>query len=161
MYKKIFFTAIIFTVIASCKQAKPGFQYSEDIVDIEKDLRRRIDSSESQIKGFAKRGHYGSIGVISENMAEITQEKIDKINKIPLPNAKGAETFRSAVIHYFGYMKTMYVAYKKWANAANEEQRESELKNIERLAGQSGKAVEEMQIAHRKYADANGFRLKK
>ncbi len=159
MFKKLIIAAVLFTGLMSCGKSKSGFKYSQDIVAKERSLQPDINATESKVKEFAMNNQYDSIGVAGAHMEEVVQKKIDEINKMPLPNAKGASEFKAAVLRYFDYIKSMYSAYKQLGKAETDEARTAELENIQKLANDKNEVITDMQKAQRKYADDNGFKI--
>jgi len=133
MLRKVIIAAILFTGILSCGKSKSGFKYSEELVAIEKSLAPDIEATETKVERFATNGEYDSVVAAATRMESLVQKKIDEIDKKPLPKAKGVEDFKAAVMRYFGYIKSMYTAYKKWGAAATEEERQAELDAMQKL----------------------------
>lgn len=158
MYSRIFFLLMLPALLAGCK-SKSAFNYSQDIVALERSLEPDIEATESKVKRYYENSEYDSIALAGSGMEKKVQEKIDKLNAMPLPDAKGASEFKSATLRYFDYIKNVYSSYKKWGSAATDPERESALEKIMDLINGKDKVLQEMQKAQRKYADANGFRL--
>ncbi len=159
MFKKIIIAAILFAGLASCGKSKSGFKYSQDIVAKERSLQPDINATETKVEKFAMSGQYDSIAAAGAHMEEVVQKKIDEINKMPLPGAKGASDFKAAVMRYFAYIKSMYTAYKDWGSASTDEVRSAELEDIQKLVDGKNEVITDMQKAQKKYAEDNGFKI--
>lgn len=139
--------------------SKSGYKYSQDVVAKERALSPYISSIEDKMAIYLPAGQYDSIVVMNEAMEKRVQEKIDEINAMPLPNAKGADEFKAAVLKYFTYMKSLYTGYKKLGNATTDEEREGNMTELRTLVGRKDVVLNEMQTAQKKYASDNDFKV--
>jgi len=161
MFKKIFIVAIACTAMIACGKNKSGFKYSQDVVAKERSLQPDIERTESNVSRYVTMEQYDSIAYAGGEMENIVQKKIDEINAMPLPKAKGASDFKAAIMRYFAYIKSMYTGYKNWGSAATPEERDSKLEDIKKLVEDKDDAIREMQAAQKKYADDNNFKIEK
>lgn len=161
MIKKIIIAIAFVTGLLSCNKTKPAFKYSQDIVAIERSLHAGIDSTEKKVERYMDAGRYDSIVSASTAMESLFQEKIDLINKMPVPQAKGVNEFKGAVMRYFEFLKSKYTAYKKWGAASTEDERTKELESIRVILNNVDAEIGKMQQSQRQYAKLNGFRIKK
>jgi len=145
-------------VITGCK-SKSAFNYSENIVKLEKSLVPDMESTEKKVEKYINADQFDSIAPAGAYMESLVQKKMDEINKIPVPRAKEADNFKRAALRYFEYIKKMYTGYKNLGNAKAGEERENVIKDLQELIEGKQAAINEMQRAQRKYAEANGFRI--
>jgi hypothetical protein len=161
MFKKIFIVAIVATTITACGKSKSGFKYSQDVVAKERSLQPDIERTEGNVSRYVTMEQYDSIAYAGKQMEDIVQNKIEEIEKMPVPNAKGAADFKAAIMRYFAYIKSMYTGYKNWGSAPTPEERDAKLEDIKKLVQDKDDAISEMQAAQKKYADDNGFKIEK
>lgn len=161
MAAKLITLSLLILSLAGCKsKSKSAFNYSQDIVALERALEPDIEATEDKVGRYFENNHYDSIVIAATSMENKVQEKIDKVSAMPVPDAKGVKEFKKSILDYFGFIKSLYTSYKNWGNAADTE-RESAMKKIMDLVEEKDKVIGEMQQAQRKYADANDFRLEK
>lgn len=159
MFKQFFLATLIITGMAGCK-SKSAFNYSEDILAIEKSLMPDIQETEKNIAEFVTAGEYDKIADAGTKMEGLVQKKIDQLESMKAPKVKEAGNFKEASLRYFKFIKKMYTGYKNWGNAGTDEEREEELNNLRDMLEDKQEVVDDMQKAQRKYADANGFKIK-
>lgn len=160
MLKRSWIVLVLFAGLIACK-SKSGFKYSQDIVAKERSLEPAFQDGQTRITAYATVGNYDSVIIVAKSLEAKVQNTIDEIEKMPKPNAKGVDDFKSAIMKYFGYMKSIWTSYRKWAEAPTEEERQAELNNVTKIEGERFEVVREMQTAQRKYADQNGFKVEK
>lgn len=93
-------------------------------------------------------------------MEKKVQKKIDEIDALALPDAKGASDFKAAALVYFRHIKYVYTIYKNLGKAETEEKRQEVMSDLQTLVAKNTMVTTTFQAAQRKYADANGFKLK-
>ncbi len=160
MNSRIILTALLVITLASCK-SKSAFNFSEDIIKKERSLIPFIEETESKVEKFAGAEQYDSVAAAGANMEKLVQEKIDEIEKMSVPKAKEADSFKKAMLKYFKYIKSMYTTYKEWGNAGSTEERDEIAITMQKIVKDKDNIIREMQAEQRKYAKANGFRLEK
>ncbi|MBK7433958.1 MAG: hypothetical protein IPI66_08705 [Chitinophagaceae bacterium] len=143
---------------AACK-SKDAFNYSQEFVKKERSLLPDINKTEDNVKRYIAAEQYDSIAIAGANMEKIVDAKLKEIRDEPAPKAKEADNFKEAGIKYFLFIKSMYTGYKDFGNAKTPEDRETEMNKLRELVDKKTDAVNDMQAAQRKYADANGFKL--
>lgn len=158
MKYKIFITVFFLIALASCN-SKKAFKYSQAIVKLERSLMSDIEQTESKVEQFATVQDYDSIVAVSERMEKILDGKLQEVTTMPAPKAKEAENFKQASIRYFSYLKSIYTSYKKFGLAQSDEARQRVMENLQELVAGKTAAVNEMQTAQKKFADANGFKV--
>ncbi|MBC7873954.1 MAG: hypothetical protein H7Y01_08160 [Ferruginibacter sp.] len=159
MIKKLFIIVVLFITVTACK-SKSAYNYSEDIVSKEQSLTPEIEATENKVEKFIEASQYDSIAVAGENMEKMVQQKIDEINEMPVPDAKGADDFKAATVRYFKYIKSLYSGYKKLGKAATEEERQEVISELQLLVKEKPSILSDMQSAQRKFAESNGFKVK-
>lgn len=160
MLKRIIIAAIVIISIASCK-SKGAFNYSQDFVKKENSLLPDITRTEDNVKRYMDKEQYDSIAIAGEKMEELVSSKIKEVRTTPAPDAKEAENFKEACIRYFEFIKSMYTGYKDFGKATTKEQREAEMDKLVDITKKRNDAINAIQQAQQKYADANGFRLER
>jgi vacuolar-type H+-ATPase subunit I/STV1 len=149
---------LLLTGMTACK-SKSAFAYSEAIVKIQRTLDPGIIATENQFSDFLTKGNYDSAAAVSGRMESLVDSKLKEVEKLETPNVKEADNFRRAVIRYFSYLKSIYTAYKRYAIQTNDEDREAERLKLLRVIDDKEEAIEDIQKAQAKYAQANGFRI--
>ncbi len=161
MIKKLIIIATLVAGLDACKsKSKAAYNYSSDMVAKENNLRPEVRATESNVKKYYEAGQYDSIAVAGENMENLVQKTIDEINAMPVPVAKEADKFKAAVIRYFIFIKSLYMDYKEYGRAVTVEKRQEIMLDIQKIVSQKQDHLDEMQDAQRKYAEANGFKVK-
>lgn len=159
MLKKIFFIAALAS-LAACDSGKKGaISYNQDLIKKEKSLQPEVITTEDNVKRYYAAQQFDSIAIAGERMEGIVQQKIDEINAMAPPKAKGVDDFKAAVIQYFKFIKNLYTDYKDFGKAETEEKRQGILNEIQKIVAQKQEALDDMQTAQRKYAEQNGFKL--
>ena len=158
MIKKIFFCAIMLSVFAACN-SKSAFNYSQDIVKKEQSLVPDITDTETKIAGFLGNNQFDSIAVAGARMEKLVDGKLNELKDLPAPDVKEAAGFKDAALKYFRFIKSMYVGYKDLGNATTDDAREQIMNKLRNIVSQKTEAVNDMQRAQKKFAEANGFKL--
>ncbi|HEX2684766.1 MAG TPA: hypothetical protein VHL77_12565 [Ferruginibacter sp.] len=159
MFKKLMIAAVLLVAFSSCK-TKTAFNYSEDFVKKESSLLPDINSTEDNVMRYAAAQQYDSIAIAGERMEKLVDVKLQEITKTPAPDVKDGQNFKDACIKYFGYIKSLYTGYKEYGLADTDEARKEAGKKISELSAGKQEVINEMQTAQKKFADANGFKLK-
>lgn len=156
--KKVFTAALLVILVSACK-SKSGFRYSQEIVKLERSLKPDIEFTESKVKEFADGEQYDSIAAVSLRMEKIVEEKRAAIEKMPVPGAKGAGEFRSSILRYFDYIKSLYKSYKDFGLANTNEEREKVAAHIQDIVADKDEVLSDVRKAQEKYARDNGFKV--
>lgn len=157
-FKLPFYIAILF-FIASC-QSKSAFEFSNTIVKMEKELVPDIEKTESDVQRYISVANYDSIAIAGQRMESLVDAKLTELKNLPAPKAKDADNFKIASIHYFEYLKSIYTSYKNFGMQKTDETREIEKDKLLDLVNKKQAAIDDMQNAQRRFADANGFKIK-
>ncbi|MEP7165410.1 MAG: hypothetical protein ABI741_11990 [Ferruginibacter sp.] len=158
MIKKIFFSIVILSVFTSCN-SKSAFNYSQDIVKKEQSLMPAINDTETRIAGFLGKEQYDSIAAAGARMEKLVDEKLNEIKNQPAPDVKEAAGFKDATLKYFNFIKSLYTGYNEFGSAASAEARDRAMSKLKSIVNQKTDAVNDMQRAQKKFAEANGFKL--
>ena len=94
-------------------------------------------------------------------MEDKVDAELQELKNLAAPAVPEGEDFKKAAINYFEFMKSIYTSYKNFGLQTTEEKRMAERQKILDLARHRENVLAEMQAAQRKYANANGFSLKK
>lgn len=159
MFKKIFAPIILLVVLVSCN-SKSAYNYSEKIAAIENSLEPEIVKTEDAMQRFFIASHFDSISIVGGQMEQKVEDAINKIKTMPAPSVKEADNYKNAAVAYFEYIKSVYTAYREYGSAENEDVREEKRKNILEVAGKKQDVVATIQSAQKKFAKANGFKIK-
>lgn len=162
MLKKLILIVALPISFAACtSRSKSAVNYNNNIIAKENSLQPDVETTENKVAKYFDAGQYDSIAIAGEYMERIVQKKIDEINAMPLPDAKDINGFRSAVIEYFKFIKSLYTGYKQYGLAGTEEKRLQVAEDIQKLVNRKQDALDDLQSAQRKFANANGFKLEK
>jgi len=158
MLKKSALAFMLLLSLAGCK-SKDAFNYSQDFVKKERALIPEITSTESKVKLFLAAEQYDSIAAAGERMESLVNATLKSVKDAPAPDAKEGENFKEAVVSYFAFIKSMYTLYKDFGNAKTPEAREAEMEKLRAIVDKKRDAINAIQGAQKKYADANNFKL--
>ena len=157
--KKLLLLIPVILLICSCK-SKTALDFSEKIVSKEKSLEDDIKNTENKVKSFVSAGKFDSMAVVSAKMEGLINEKLNEIKNMETPDLKFAGDFKRHAIEYFTYMKGIYTGYVKYAKAETDELKQKEYENIQKMLSQKNTVLGSMQDSQRKFAEANGFKVK-
>jgi hypothetical protein len=158
--KLTFVTLSLFlAILVSCK-SKSAFDYSEKIVAIERSLGPSIMTGEKKIIDAFQTSNMDTAIAVSKRMAAIIGEKITDINALTLPDVEEGENFKKATVRHFTNLRDIYAGYGRIAMQPTDEERESERQKVLLMEEDGKKSLVEMQRAQRKFAEANGFKIK-
>ena len=158
MSLRIILAGLFLSVCLSACQRGSAYSYSETIVNKERSLTPLVVETETKAEKFMTSENYDSLVVVSKKMEDAVQQRIDEIRKLPAPDVKEGENFKAASLRYFEYFKSIYTSYKAYGQAS-EQDRSAARENMIALVDKKQKAIDDMQAAQKKFADANGFRL--
>ncbi|MBN8687651.1 MAG: hypothetical protein J0M10_11545 [Chitinophagales bacterium] len=146
-------------VLFSCNSKKAAFNFSEAIVAKEKSLTADITMTEEKVKQFFGEDKMDSMAAVSERMVNKVQSKIDEIQEMKTPDAKGAAGFKEAALKYFKFIRSVYVSYKDVAQAKTDEARQQLVEAMQENLKRKDAVIEEMQKEQRGFAKDNGFKV--
>lgn len=158
MKYKFVIPLLLLVGLIACNPQKAK-KYSETIVKLERSLMPDIEQTESKVAKFATEQNFDSIISVSERMEKLVDEKLKEVTELKAPNVKEAENFKQASIRYFTYLKSIYTSYKKVGSAPTNEARQDEFAELQEIVAKKSQAINDMQSAQKKYADANGFKI--
>lgn len=160
MFKNLLLVCTAALMLISCgSKSKSALKYNQDIIGKERELIPDISSTESSVKAFFTNGMYDSVGQAGARMEGLIEKKISEIKALPMPDAKGVDKFKNAVLEYFGFMKNAYSKYRELGEVKTEEERQAIVNDVREVYSKRKEIVEEFRNAQRKYAADNGFRL--
>jgi hypothetical protein len=160
MLKKLIIITTLVAGMAACKSnSKAARDYNNDIIGKESILEPEITATESNVKKYYEAGEYDNLAAAGEKMESLVQKNIDEIKAMPVPKAKGADSFKAAMIRYFTFIKSLYTTYKEFGLAGTDEKRQEKLQEIQKIVGEKQGILSEMQGEQRKFAEANNFKL--
>ena len=158
MIKKIFFAVIVLSVFVACN-SKSAFNYSQDIVKKEQSLVPDITATETKIAAFLGKEQFDSIAAAGARMEKLVDEKLTELKDQPAPDVKEAAGFKDASMKYFRFIKSMYTGYKDYGSAATADARDAAMTKLRKIVDEKNEAINDMQLAQKKFAEANGFKL--
>ncbi len=158
MIKKIFFPIIVLIAFTACN-SKSAFNYSQDIVKKEQSLAPDITATETKIAEFLGKEQFDSIAAAGARMEKLVDEKLTELKDQPAPDVKDAAGFKDASIKYFRFIKSMYTGYKDYGSAATADARDEAMTKLRKIVDEKNEAINDMQRAQKKFADANNFKL--
>jgi hypothetical protein len=159
MLKKLLLGVALITFLASCN-TKTAFNYNEDFVKKEKSLEPEISKTETSVSAYMATEQYDSIAVAGEHMETLIDKIVKDIKDKPAPDVKEGSSFKEAGIRYFDFMKSMYTVYKDFGHAGTPEGRQVQLERLQSLTSKKTEEIQHIQDAQKKFADANGFKIK-
>lgn len=160
MIKKLFAMLIVAAILTSCN-SKSAFKYNQDFVAKEKALTPDMEKTETDVARFAQAQQWDSVSAVAGRMKSKVEDQITDIKKTPAPDANGGDKFKAAVVDYFGYVRSLYVAYQSVADAKTPEDRVAEVGKMQELVAQKEAVAEKIRAAQTEYAKANNFRVEK
>ncbi len=160
MLTRIITVVFLIICITGCSSKKAAFKYNQDIIKYEEELGPHINKTEGAIEKFIINNEFDSIVVAGKGMEEKVEGAIEKVKALKVPDAKEAGNFRTAALEYFAFIKSIYTSYKNYGAAATDEEREEAKIKILTLAGKKEEVLRAMQKVQKKFAQANGFKLK-
>lgn len=158
MLKRILLSVLIVGMLASCN-SRTALQYNEGIVKKEKALEPEIEKTENNVERYVNQGQFDSIGVAGERMEKLVDDALKKIVDEPAPDVERGTEFKSSVVVYFKYLKSIYTSYKKFGYAPTDEERERERTNMLAIIGNKQTVIKDMTDAQTRFAKANGFKM--
>jgi hypothetical protein len=158
--KKLLNLIPILFVLCSCG-SKAALDFSETIVKKEKSLQTDIIKTENKVKTYYENHQYDSMAAVSEKMERIIGDRLDEIKNLKTPDVKLADEFKSESVNYFAYMKKVYTSYVQYAKAETEEIRDKEFKNLQDVVAKKDEVIRKMRDSQKRFAEANGFKIKK
>ncbi len=158
MFRKFVIAVLLFAVLTGCK-SKSAFNYSQSIVKKEKSMIPEMQSTEKKVVKFLTDRQFDSVAAAGVFMENLVQAKIDEIEALPVPRVKEADNFKKATMNYFRFIKSLYTDYRNLGNAKTEEERAEVVTDLQKLVDAKQSAINDMQSAQRKFADANGFKI--
>ena len=158
MGPKHILSLLFLVVLFSCKN-KTALQFNEAIISIERSLSPDIQPAEQKIVNYCEHQQYDSAAATSTAMESLVDSKLKEVEALTTPDVKEGENLKKAAVRYFEYLKGRFTSYKEFAVQTNDEARETARLNLVKITNQAGDALKDIQVAQKKYADANGFRL--
>lgn len=160
MFKQLITAAIMLVTISACNSdTKSAFQFSQDIVNLERSLIDDVGKTEDAVKQFISYEQYDSMAIVSARMESLIDDKLQQVKALKAPKVKEADNFKAASVRYFEFMKSMYTGYVKYGKAATQEERDVIMEELQEIVGNKNAAISDMQTAQRKFAEANNFKV--
>lgn len=157
--KKLFFPALVFLMALTACGGRSAFNFNQDIIRKEESLVKDLEATEEKVQEYVKNDQYDSIAIAGGRMEKLVDEKLKEIEKMHVPDAKGAEAFKSAAVEYFEFIKSVYTGYRKVGEAKDEDGRAEEWAALMALVDRREEVLSKMQRSQKSFASANGFRV--
>ena len=158
--KKLLNLIPVLFVLCSCG-SKAALDFSEAIVKKERSLQPEIIKTENKVKLYYESHQYDSMAAVSEKMEKIIGDRLEEIKNLQTPDVKLADQFKNESVNYFAYMKNIYTSYVQYAKAETEEIRDREFKNLQVVVSKKDEVIRKMRDSQKRFAEANGFKIKK
>ncbi|MBV4356156.1 hypothetical protein [Pinibacter aurantiacus] len=158
--KRTYPLLLVAILFAACNSISAR-SYNNMCVAKENALIPQIEVTENSVAAFAQESKFDSVAAVSQRMVTSIEKTIAEIEKAPLPSVTGGEDFKKAYLDYFQYMKKVYASYKKWGLAKNDEERGTEIQNVQALIKTQKMVLAKMQSAQRKFAAENNLTVEK
>lgn len=152
--------AIAMFLIVGCGSKNQALNYSEQIVKIDRKLGEAVQSDQGRIVQFMTDAVYDSIILLAGSLEKKADESLNEFNALKVPDVKEAGNFKAACLNYFTAVRDIYNSYRVYAEQPNDSLRALEVERMIALEDGIDKVVEDMKEAQKKYADANGFKLR-
>jgi hypothetical protein len=149
---------LLLVILFSCK-SKTALQFNEKIIGIERSLTPDITSTEERVGKFFEAQQYDSAAAASSRMESLVDSKLKEVEALPAPDVKEADNLKKAAVRYFAYLKSVYTSYKDFSTQTTDDTRETARLNLVKIANQKDDALKDIQVAQKKYAEANGFKI--
>jgi hypothetical protein len=159
---KLHATALYITLmlVAGCT-SNTAFEYSQAIVKIETDFAAEIVPADKKVSRYLDADQHDSASIITQQMEDLAEKRLEQVRNLKVPNVKEADNFRLAAIRYFTYLKTLYTSFNSFTKASSEQTREAERQRLAKIVADKDDATRSLQLAQRKFAAANHFRIEK
>ena len=153
--------AVLFLVsLFSCK-SKSAFEYSEAIVEMEKELSAEIAEADQKLLAYMDAKKSDSAILMSKHMEALAEDKLTEVEKMKVPPVKEGDNFKKSAVRYFTYIKSIYSAFRKFTMAESKADKEKERKKLAKIIESKNEIAKDMQEAQQKFAAANNFLIEK
>jgi len=154
------FAILLLVSLVSC-QSKSAFDYSEDIVRMERDLSADIAEADQKLLAYMDAKKSDSAVMMSRHMEALAEDKLNEVEKMKAPPVNEGDNFKKSAVRYFAYIKSIYSAFRKFTMAASDAEKEKERKRLVKIIGAKNEITKDMQEAQRRFAAANNFLIDK
>ncbi len=151
---------VIVLLLTACGSKKKAFQFSEDVVKMEKELTPEIEKTETQVEQAIQSGDNKAVIESSSRMEGLIDAKIKEIKDRSVDGISRGEEFKKACLHYFEYMKNIYTSYRKYGEAGTEEEKQKVAEDMMKIVNGKNQEIINLQTEQQAFAKANGFRIK-
>jgi len=154
------FAILLLVSLVSC-QSKSAFDYSEDIVRMERELSADIAEADQKLLAYMDAKKSDSAVMMSRHMEALAEDKLNEVEKMKAPPVNEGDNFKKSAVRYFTYIKSIYSAFRKFTMAASDAEKEKERKRLVKIIGAKNEITKDMQEAQRRFAAANNFLIDK
>jgi len=154
------FAILLLVSLVSC-QSKSAFDYSEDIVRMERELSADIAEADQKLLAYMDAKKSDSAVMMSRHMEALAEDKLNEVEKMKAPPVNEGDNFKKSAVRYFTYIKSIYSAFRKFTMAASDAEKEKERKKLVKIIGAKNEITKDMQEAQRRFAAANNFLIDK
>ena len=149
---------LVTVLLCSCK-SKDAFNFSEDLVKIERNVSESITRVQPLVIRYIEVGQMDSLQELGNFMLKKIDSSMTEVKQLPSGNIKQGQEFRNAALDFFGYVRSVYAAYTDYSKQENDSLRAEVIMRMSRLENGVDSVVREMQQAQLRFAKANGFKL--
>jgi hypothetical protein len=158
MLKNLFYLALLAITVSSCS-GNGAYKYNQAIYRIDQQVAADAEPFYDKISNHMQNGEYDSMALVADKLEKIADDALQKIKKIPIPDAKGADMLSAKTVRYFEQIKNVFTVYKKIATAPNEEIRATHQEQLTNSSQEMSDVMKSLQEEQAKFAKANGFRI--
>jgi hypothetical protein len=151
--------ALVF--LAGCQsQTKQALEFNNQMVAKETSLASIMREANIRMSGYLANADYEKIAADSRHIEELFQNKIDELESMPVPPARGAGEFKTAYIAYFNYLKSIYTGYARLGDESAAGQKTQILDDVQAIINKKDSVLEATRKSQQVFARANGFQVK-
>jgi hypothetical protein len=136
MFKKCKYLLLIILFFISCKgdTKNEALRYNKIFLVKQKALIIDMQKAQKQVEASLKVKAYDNVSQVCATMESKIDEVITFFKSAPAANAKLGDKFKSEILGYLRYMKSVYAQYKALVSAKTKNEQLQVFKKIESLA---------------------------
>lgn len=157
MKYKFFLLAIPVILLAGC--AGKAVKFNNKMAEIESSARPDVESAQKKIQDYYKDQEWDKIVKEAKKMEAEMSDKISELKDLETPDAEGASAFKKAEVNFLTTTKAIFTSYRKIGEAENDQDRQTELTNLQQASQDYLDASQEVKKTQKKFAEANNVKL--
>lgn len=158
MLKSTLCVAITIVLLASCTD-HAAKEFNDHLVIEQNSIMPAVIAADMKLNDLLARGEKDSIIALTTRMEKLIETKRKSLEAEKLPTVAGAKDYAEAFINYYKYEQSVYEAYRYWAGAKNDKDKQYGADLIIKLEDQSDKYTDYMRRCQRIYAEKNNLRV--